>query len=151
MAARIDPQHAEIRARSASLGTSVLVFRLWMRVRATTDVPLRRRAGFVMGAIASHLGCSGVLLERMLSVALAAEAAEATGMMTRDETRRAREPLGDWRSSATDAHKRLGTWPFFARPGDQDVQSEVERDERLMGPIPPPGIPAFSCRAKPGG
>jgi hypothetical protein len=148
MAARVTPQYSELRARSASLATAVPIFHLWKRAEATKDPALRRRAGLVMGVIASRFACSGTVLERMLSAALAGKAAALTGLLGREEIRIALEPLDAWRRSMSDAQKRLGTWPFSGPFREMDVTSEVPRFERLVGPMPTSGIPAFSCQTK---
>jgi hypothetical protein len=147
MAARVDPQHADLRARGASLGTPVVVFRLWQRAESTKDADARRRAGLVMGAIASRFACSGTILERMLGAALARKGADLAGSSDQLAIHRAQDAIHAWRSAMTEAQRRLGTWPFAASLRNLDVTREVARYERLAGPFPTSPLPAFSCRA----
>jgi hypothetical protein len=149
MADRIDPPSANLRARTASIGIPVPVFRLWQRTEATKDGSVRLRAARVMSKIASRFACSGTILERMLAVALAGKSADILESPERAEVLRAQEALRTWREAMTDAQKKLGTWPLAAALRDLDVTREVERYERLVGPMPS-GVPGFSCQAQPG-
>lgn len=149
MADRIDPPSANLRARTASIGIPVPVFRLWQRTEATKDGSVRLRAARVMSKIASRFACSGTILERMLAAALAGKSAEILESLERAEVLRAQEALRTWREAMTDAQKKLGTWPLAAALCDLDVTREVERYERLVGPMPS-GVPGFSCQAQPG-
>ena len=112
LAARIDPQFAELRARTASLGVPVPLSRLWERAKTTTDPAARLRVGVVMSAVASRLACSGAVLERMLAAALAGLSADLLGSRNRDEIRSAQNAVRAWGHAITDAQEQIGTWPL---------------------------------------
>jgi hypothetical protein len=150
LAATIDPKYAELRARSASLGTPVTVFRLWQRAEATKDPVLLRRSGIVMKVMAARFACSGTVLERMVGAVLASKGAELTGSPDWPSVRQAQDALQQWREAMADAQKLLGEWSFRAAIHELDPTREVARYERLVGPMPSPRVEGFYCTAADG-
>jgi hypothetical protein len=146
LAERIDPEFADLRARTAAVGTPVPVFRLWQRTEATKDEQARRRAARVMVKVAGRLACSGTVLERLLAAALSERSAEILKSPELAEARRAQEAFWAWSNAMRKAQTQLGTWPFAASLRDLDVTREVERYEVLAGPMPQPPFSGFSCQ-----
>jgi hypothetical protein len=133
LATGFDPRYGVLRARAAALGAPVPLMRLWQRADATKDPGARLRAGAVLIATAERLASSGILLERMLALALAQKGARLSG----DESRIADADAEAQRQRAElqimqDGPKRLGTWPFASPWRDWNPERELEHFRRFL-------------------